>query len=231
MSLCRRDSLRVPFAVSTWQSGRPRAVRRSAFCIGEGTRSPPWRMPWTIINLPISASAMRAAARVIASVWGDSTSFPPVTSTTPITLPVSGSWIGADAHDHFLFSMTKCSDALICTAESRRSAVPGALVPTDVSSHCEPSTNRMLSALRTVSRSPHTHSRTPSASPMAMTLSHASAALPSTSKSRGNTVDRACCSRCSSSSVRSNRNGTSVASALTPAAADRSHESMTRFLM
>ena len=47
-----------------------------------------------------SASASRAAARTIAIVWGTTTSSPPVTSSTPSSWLVPGSWIGVAAQLH-----------------------------------------------------------------------------------------------------------------------------------
>ena len=69
-------------------------------------------------------------------------------SITPITAPVSGSWIGAALQVQRCTGSEKCSGPKTWTAWSSASAVPIALVPAPPSLHRVPSAKFMSPAAR-----------------------------------------------------------------------------------
>ena len=72
----------------------------------------------------------------------------PVRSITPITAPVSGSWIGAALHVQRCTGSLKCSGPKTWTAWSSAIAVPIAFVPAPPSLHSVPSAKFMSPAAR-----------------------------------------------------------------------------------
>ena len=142
-----------------------------------------------------SASAIRAAARTIATVCGPTRSAPPVTSRTPSSDDEAGSWIGVAAQLQRFTELRKCSAPITVAVRSSAMAMPGALVPASRSSQFDPSTKPIVSAARRTAGLPHTHSSCPAASETAMIASQSRAACPSTSSSSGNTWASGCASR------------------------------------
>ncbi len=141
-----------------------------------------------------SDSAAATAALSRASEYGATASSPPVRSTTPITSPVPGAWMGtAEQLQEWAISL-KCSAPETCTPPPVARAVPGAEVPTVRSDQSAPGTKAMDSACRSTWLSPLTQSRRPVWSPMA----------------RINPVSRAGSSRSLSKTGSTRRSGESV---------------------
>ena len=84
---------------------------------------------------------------------------------TPISAPVSGSWIGAAEQTQACTGSLKCSAPNTWTAWSTATAVPIAFVPAPRSLHSVPSAKFIESAARRrIAGLPSMQSRTPSAS-------------------------------------------------------------------
>ena len=94
------------------------------------------------------ASTARAVAVATARLCGWTVLRWPVRSITPITAPVSGSWIGAALHVHRWTGSLKCSGPNTWTAWSTAIAVPIAFVPAPPSLHSVPSAKFMSPAAR-----------------------------------------------------------------------------------